>query len=158
MLTGPFLDAGKDGDSGTLTSPAHPDGGVQDALDAGSAAETSLSPDAGTWLAPASTTLLHGRVVGKGTRDPIEGASVAVDRRPVAETRPDGFFDAIVTPGKHRLHVQCPGFAPQDLAVDLPLSEPLRILLQPADHGAPPAQTQLVKFSRITVCRQVKMP
>jgi hypothetical protein len=134
-LAGPFPDGGKDADTSTLSSPAYPDGGVQDSLDAGPAAETSPSPDAGTLATPVSTTLLRARVVGKGTRDPIEGASVAVDGRAVAETKPDGSFEAAVTPGRHRLHIQCPGFESENLAVDLPQSEPLRILLRPAERG-----------------------
>ena len=82
-----------------------------------------------------STTLLRVRVVGKGTRDPIEGASVAVDGRAAAETGPDGFLEAVVPPGRHRLHIHCPGFELEDLVVELPRAEPLRILLRPAEHG-----------------------
>jgi len=127
VLVGPFPDGGKGDDSGTLVAPAHSDGGVQDSGDVEPAAEPSPSPDAGT-------TLLRARVVGKGTRDPIEGASVAVDGRTVAETASDGFFKTSVTPGRHRLHIQCPEFQPEDLVVDLPRAEPLRILLPPAEH------------------------
>ena len=133
VLAGSFPDGGQDEGTGTLASPGFPNDGVPDSVDAGPAAETS--PEAMTIATPVLTTLLRGRVVGKGTRDPIEGASVAVDSQAAAETRPDGSFEAAVTPGRHRLHIQCPGFESEDLAVDLPRAEPLRVLLRPAERG-----------------------
>ena len=83
----------------------------------------------------AETVLFHARVVGKGTRDPVEGATVVADGRVAGETAADGSIAAVVTPGKHRLLIRYPGFEPEDLEVDVPQPAPLKIFLRPVERG-----------------------
>jgi hypothetical protein len=130
-------DGGGDNDAGTVARAANLDAGVGDSIDAGEATESApdSSPDAEASQAPGPTAFLRGRVVGMGTRDPIEGASVVADGRVAGETRSDGSLAVAVTPGKHRLHIQFPGFEPEDLVVEMPRSEPLQIYLRPAERG-----------------------
>jgi hypothetical protein len=97
------------------------------AVDAG-AVETSapsdLAPagvDAGAPDAPpagqvAGLLKFSGKVLARGTRRPLVGASVSIavgdGTRASSETGSDGGFVLEVLPGQHQLRVQCPGFVP----------------------------------------------
>ncbi|HVY39149.1 MAG TPA: carboxypeptidase regulatory-like domain-containing protein [Polyangia bacterium] len=97
------------------------DAGTDAAVDA-SAAPDGAWPDGGaalsdaaalTAVVPAPTALatvrLGGRVLEKGTRNPIGGAAIAVDGRAAAETDGDGRFDLNVPVGDHTIAVQIAG-------------------------------------------------
>jgi hypothetical protein len=100
--------------------------------DAGVAAEVGVDavPDAGAPPPPPpppapkvvepARVRLTGRVLSKGTRRPLGGASISIDAVPAAEADFDGNFEAQVLPGRHRVQVQHPGFEPLEQAVDAP--------------------------------------
>ena len=84
-------------------APASPDGGTRDAQPA--------KEDLG-----AALVKLAGRVLARGTRQPLVGAQVSIavgdGTRADGETKPDGSFALAVLPGTRQLRVQSPGFEP----------------------------------------------
>ncbi len=91
-------DAGLDGS----TDAPRLDGGPAE----GGAAVTDA---AGAPSTPAPTVRLDGRVLEKGTRDPIVGAAIAIDGRVAAQTGRDGRFELNVPAGEHTITVQLAG-------------------------------------------------
>jgi hypothetical protein len=95
------------------------DGGASDgpaAADGGAPPAPSL-PEA----APPRARL-GGRVLSKGTRSPLGGASITIDAVPATETDADGRFEAPVAPGRHRVQVQHPGYEPFEQVVEAPVA------------------------------------
>jgi len=96
-----------------------PDERTADAGDVSSDASAPIA-DAGTsdaLPAPGAGRLpFSGRVLARGTRQPLVGASVSIavgdGTRASGETGSDGGFVLEVLPGEHQLRVQCPGFVP----------------------------------------------
>jgi hypothetical protein len=85
------------------------DGGV---LEAGPEVAPEATPPAPP---PAVETVrLSGQVLAKGTREPLVGASIAVDAVPRAEAGEGGRFEVEVPAGRHRLQIQHPGYEPVD--------------------------------------------
>lgn len=71
--------------------------------------EAPAIPDAG----PTDLAQLKGRVMSKGTRDPVAAASLFVDDAgtPQAETGPNGEFELLLSPGPHHIEVRAPAHA-----------------------------------------------
>jgi hypothetical protein len=67
---------------------------------------------------PAQRVRVRGRVLAKGGRDPLGGATVTVGLAFETETQADGRFEIEVPPGPHRLQVQFPGYEPADIPVE----------------------------------------
>jgi hypothetical protein len=108
-------DATDAGEAPALTDagPASADGGAIDA--------SPVKPNA---QAPSAAMVkLAGKVLARGTRQPLVGASLAIavgdGTRASTETDSDGGFTLEVLPGEHQLHVQCPGFVPTTRTVTL---------------------------------------
>jgi hypothetical protein len=97
-------DAGVDGAAGDLAVPGMPDAGVDH------------PPD----LPRAPTVLLRGVVLGRGTREPLAGASLTIDAVPGGETDGQGRFDLEALPGTHHLQIQQPGYQPLQVVVRAP--------------------------------------
>jgi hypothetical protein len=118
----------------------HADAGV-DGDNADSPGESAVRGRDGGWRGDAQpvdalpAVDLRLLVTGQGTRDPVPGASLLVDGHAVAESDPDGFMSASLAPGRHRLRIQCPGFATEALVVDLPLVDRLQVRLRPSEGG-----------------------
>jgi hypothetical protein len=100
-----------------------PDGGPVDGGDGAAPADVQVAAEAGA-LGPSEAgpaprpalVKLAGRVLARGTRQPLGGALLHVGvgdgTTADAETGADGAFAVGVLPGKHNLRVQCPGHAP----------------------------------------------
>ena len=106
------------------------DGGAEPADSLPDAGEVSSSPDSAPTSADggaldvlpirqiqvANLLKLSGKVLARGTRQPLVGASVSIavgdGTRASDETGPGGSFVLEALPGEHQLQVQCPGFAP----------------------------------------------
>ena len=80
--------------------------------------------------------VVQGKVLARGTRQPLAGASVRIGAGEGTETAADGSFTLAVTPGTHPLRVQCPGYQPlsQPLVVS-PGGAPLIVRLEPRTSG-----------------------
>jgi hypothetical protein len=95
-------------DGGAALSPALSDA-VPAGVDAGAADALPASQVAGLLK-------FSGKVLARGTRQPLVGASVSIavgdGTRASGETGSDGSFVLEVLPGQHQLRVQCPGFVP----------------------------------------------
>jgi hypothetical protein len=104
------------------------DAGVADA-----APVAIIAPPAAA--APARTGRVVGRLLSKGTRVPVVGASLALETVTVGETDGSGDFDVSVPCGPQRLTVLAAGFEP--LAVDVAAcaadTGPLTLRLTPDD-------------------------
>jgi hypothetical protein len=90
-------------------SIATPDG---DAADAGAADARDAAPDGAALDAsspPDPEGLLRGRVLEKGTRRPLAGASITLDAAPAGETDATGRFELSTRPGPHHVQIQLPG-------------------------------------------------
>jgi hypothetical protein len=89
-------------------APARSDAGAADVLPAGQVA---------------GLVKFSGKVLARGTRQPLVGASVSIavgdGTRASGETGSDGGFALEVLPGSHQLRVQCPGFVPTTRQVTL---------------------------------------
>src|ERR1017187_9776570 len=108
-------DATDAGEAPALTDAGPPsaDGGAIDA--------SPIKPNA---QAPSAAMVkLVGKVLARGTRQPLVGASLAIavgdGTRASTETDSDGGFTLELLPGEHQLHVQCPGFVPTTRPVTL---------------------------------------
>jgi hypothetical protein len=110
-------DAGQGPDASTATPAA----GNPDALPA-----ERVAPPA----APAARLRVSGRVLARGTRDPVAAASLLLDAHEAGETGEDGGFSLEVTPGPHRLQVQAPGFDPAEVPL-VPGAGELLVRLNP---------------------------
>jgi hypothetical protein len=127
----------------TLASDAGaPDAGVTDALTAdatGTDAARAAVPSA-----PVPRHRLEGRVLARGGRRPVAGATVLVDVTPVADSDATGRFWADVPCGRQHVSVQAPGFdvgfVERDACAD---TSPLVVRLAPR-AGAASYQTVVV--------------
>jgi hypothetical protein len=127
-------------DGGNLPAESILDGGVADGpviLDAG------VGDDAATAVpAPApprpSLAKLEGRVLARGTRQPLPGALVQIGvgdgTTASTETGPGGSFSVEVFPGAHQIRVQCPGYAPVASQVMVP-TKGFVVRLEPRIEG-----------------------
>jgi hypothetical protein len=126
------------------------DGGVVDAQPPGEAPDVvpDHQGDAGVVEAspaspaPSQTTrvTIEGRVLAKGTRQPLAAALVHVavgdGTSASAETTSSGSFAVEVLPGSHAMRVQCPGYEPLALQIDASSqSKGLTVRLEPRATG-----------------------
>jgi hypothetical protein len=122
---------------------ASPDGGVDVVEPAPSSRDEAA--DAG---APSARGLLRGRVLEKGTRRPLAGASLTLDAVPAGETDARGGFELRAPPGAHHVQVQAPGHEVVDRRVEVAEGAPEELFRLPprltgeryettvhADHG-----------------------
>jgi hypothetical protein len=112
------------------------DGGGQPA-EAG-AREVAPQPPAPAPAAPVAVEAvrLAGRILARGTREPLAGASITVDAVPVTEAGADGRFEVELVPGRHRLQIQHPGFEPTDESLEVSRAMPERLYrLMPRQTG-----------------------
>lgn len=71
---------------------------------------------AGNTVAAQTRVVVEGRVVERGTGNPVANASVELDGQPIATTSTTGQFQFDrVTPGGYSMHVAGLGYAPADL-------------------------------------------
>jgi Carboxypeptidase regulatory-like domain/TonB dependent receptor/TonB-dependent Receptor Plug Domain len=135
----------------TFLSALSLDGGPElPAQDAGAdtlAPASELPPDAGmaeaepvAKVSAPARLKLAGRVLARGTRQPLVGALVHVGvgdgTSASVETEAGGAFSIEVLPGSHPLRVQCPGFAPLTREVTVPIdSAELVVRLEPRVEG-----------------------
>jgi hypothetical protein len=108
------------------------------ASDAGAEAGADALPDGGVAEAGADATpapapaplppgvMLRGRVLAKGTREPL-AAAVSLDGVPRADAADDGRFQMEVPPGRHHLQIQQPGYEPVDEALEVTAGMPERL-------------------------------
>lgn len=68
---------------------------------------------------------IRGRVLAKGTREPLVAAAVTWGLEVVAETDEAGRFSVKLPPGRHRLQVQQPGYEPLDVRVAAVAGRPM---------------------------------
>ena len=122
-------DAGVDSRDGPITPDAGaPDGGGPDA-----AAPAPPAPPVGHVV---------GRILAKGTRAPVAGASLTADVNEVGATDAHGDFDVAIPCGHRRLTVQAPGFDRLTTEVDVcdDALKPLTLRLAPSS-GRPSFET-----------------
>jgi len=110
------------------------------------------------------TGRLTGKVIAKGGKKPVAGASLVIDEDELANTDAHGGFSIEVPCGPKALAIQAPGFELTTVTVDacVPPPEPLVLRLVPADDGeayqsvvqAKPAQPAI----RITEQELTKTP
>ena len=96
---------------------ASSDGGAPDAPDARDAAPGDAAVDASS--PPPEGARLRGRVLEKGTRRPLGGASITVDAAPAIDTDATGRFELPVRPGPHHVQIQLPGYDLVDRRVEV---------------------------------------
>jgi len=118
------------GEDGMLSDAASAsfDGGVSDALQA-------KEPSSNAGLVS-----FKGKVLARGTRQPLVGAQVSLGvgdgTLASCETRSDGSFVLEVLPGTRQLRVQCPGFAPATRQVTIAATTgDLVVRLEPRTDG-----------------------
>jgi hypothetical protein len=85
---------------------------------AGAAGGTGVAAP-GFSASPPPLATLRARVLARGGRVPLPGASVAVDGQAMTEAGEDGRFVLELPPGRHRLTLQYPGHDPLETTVDL---------------------------------------
>jgi hypothetical protein len=118
--------------AGPLAADAAWDAGAGDAAPAAApdaaAAVQEAGPQEAAPAAPAPETLLPlaGRVVAKGTREPL-AAAISVDGVPQTDADEDGRFRLALLPGPHRLQIQQPGYDTIEDAVVVGTATPDRI-------------------------------
>lgn len=121
------------------------DGGVAspDALPAAGGLDTGQPGDAGapevaaapSQAGPVAVTLA-GKVLARGTRQPLPGAMVHVGSGEGVETAGDGSFTIEVAPGDHPLRVQCPGYEPLTRKITVVAGgQPIVVRLEPRVVG-----------------------
>jgi hypothetical protein len=115
-------DAAGDADAGATAVDAGSDaarGGLDGGVDATAAGDAAAPGDAAAEAAPPATAPLRGRVLEKGTRRPLSGATVAIDGIAAGETDADGKFELRVAPGRHHVQIQTVGHEMTDRPVDV---------------------------------------
>src|SRR3954471_6449201 len=101
------------GDAGIAAAPPAPRPRI-------SPPAASPSMDAGAVpVAPAPLVSLEGTVLEKGTRHRLAGASVTIDAVSSGETDESGSFIASLSPGRHTVEIQLPGYDLVREAVDV---------------------------------------
>jgi hypothetical protein len=112
------------------------DGARPDAAAPAPSSDAAPSPPAATTAAPAPRVRLRGRVLERGTRRPLAGASITLDAAPVGESDRDGRFEADVAPGPHHVDVQVPGHEPLSRRLEIAGGAPEELFrLQPRQTG-----------------------
>ncbi len=76
-----------------------------------------------------------GVVLARGSRDPILGATIVLDALVVGETDEAGRFTIDLSPGKHRLQVQAPGFELGEMTIGPGAPGALTVRLSPRTSG-----------------------
>ena len=145
-------------DAGVLdagVAEAGGDGGARDgAVDGGETRDRAMprASDGGRAdglvadrAAPPPTGRVAGRVLAKGTRAPIRGASLAAGVADVGETDARGDFAVEIPCGHQRLGVQAPGFERLTIEVDVcgAPQAPLTLRLTPSAAG--PAYETIIR-------------
>ncbi len=77
--------------------------------------------------AAAPTFVVSGRVLSRGTREPLPGAEINFSGQLVGETDADGRFSISLPPGRQRLQLQQPGFDPADVFVEVGADDGARV-------------------------------
>ncbi|HEY5090399.1 MAG TPA: carboxypeptidase regulatory-like domain-containing protein, partial [Polyangia bacterium] len=112
-------DGGADARADLSWAEAAPDADADaGAADAGDASPPPAAPDAQPPLPPTPEVALRGRVVERGSKRPLVGASIKVDATPAATTDGEGRFELSVAPGPHRLEIQLAGQATLNARVE----------------------------------------
>ena len=131
-----------------LAADAGPGGASPDAgpPDAAAARDAGQIPDAGapdtlaplSPIPPAPAGRLTGRVLARGTRAPIVGASLATQAGPLGDTDARGNFDVAIACGRRPVTVHALGFEQLVLALDgcAAPALPLTLRLTPNGSGA----------------------
>ena len=131
----PFAAPPGAGGTGVPPTPAAPDGPPT----ISAPAEPAVPEQAPPAPLPAAlpTGHLQGRVMAKGGRDAIAGASVVSDLADLGLTDEQGYFTGAVPCGPHRLVVQSPGFEEGTVTIDacVPTPDALVIRLVPASNA-----------------------
>ncbi|MBW2560552.1 MAG: carboxypeptidase regulatory-like domain-containing protein [Deltaproteobacteria bacterium] len=101
---------------------------------------------------PAPTYAVTVRVFDGSTREPIPGAEVLMDGKPVGTTGPDGTLRVERVPeGRHRFEARARGYQPRAVGVDVPASLSVGIGLEPAPPApAPVVAGDIVKINYST--------
>lgn len=96
-------------------------------VDGGTDASTDVSPaptmEPTPAPAPPATVSFRGRLFGRGTGEPLVGATVTLGLEALAESDAAGRFAVTLSPGTHRLQIQQPGYEPLDLIVEAKAGE-----------------------------------
>jgi len=121
-------EAADGGDTSTAPAASEPPPAAVDAPEPVAVAPLPLAPPMGH---------LQGRVMAKGGRDFIAGASVVADLADLGLADEQGYFNGEVPCGSRRLSAQAPGFDPATVIVDacVPAPEPLVLRLLPASNA-----------------------
>jgi hypothetical protein len=113
------VDGGAEPGAHSADAPGATDTGEAAAIaDAGPPGADGGASDVSPARPPPGAALvkLSGKVLARGTRQPLVGASLSIavgdGTRANTETGSDGAFSLEVLPGEHQLRVQCPGFVP----------------------------------------------
>jgi len=145
VLLGLFLLAGAEaGVAAVVADAGRPDAPEASGPDGGAASPDAGAAEAGnpetTVPAPPVPPVGHvtGRVLAKGTRAPVAGATLATDQGPLGESDSAGAFDAQLPCGRRHVMVQAPGFEPlaTDVEVCAPNAAPLLWRLLPDGTGS----------------------
>jgi hypothetical protein len=104
----------------SLAGPVLADSGAP--ADAGTPADAgpvgSPPPEVRPPPPPVPTVTLRGRVVARGSREPLGGVSISIDTVAAGETDADGRFEVRCLPGRRAVQVQSPGYAPLQVTLD----------------------------------------
>ena len=131
------VDGGNESGDRTVDAGAVESLGLADAAPAGADGGTA---DALPVRQVARLLKFSGKVLARGTRQPLVGASVSIavgdGTRASSETGSDGSFVLEVLPGQHQLRVQCPGFVPTTRPVTMAAdAEDFVVRLEPRTEG-----------------------
>ncbi len=132
-------DAGADAAS---VEVAGPDAGVGDArageARADDARTTVVSPPRPPVAAPVPVTVpVTGVVLAMGSADVVPAVGLAVDGQPAAETDGEGRFQLRLTPGRHTIQVQHPGYLAFTEAIDVDATAGAALTLRLVPTRAP---------------------
>lgn len=121
---------GPDADAAPVVAPM--DGGFPDAGEPAPEATSPAPPSP-----PVPLVKVEGRVLARGTRQPLSGALVSVGgEENGVETAIGGGFTLELAPGTYPMRVQCPGYQPLVRSLTVPLGKhPLLLRLEPRSRG-----------------------
>jgi hypothetical protein len=118
-------DAGGGADAGAVDARA---GAYDASADAG---DVVVRVEAPRPPPPPPTVPITGVVLAMGSADVVPAVGLAVDGMPAAETDGDGRFQLRLTPGRHTIQVQHPGFLPFTEVFDTGKAAALTLRLTP---------------------------
>jgi hypothetical protein len=96
-------------------------------------------------IVPPPVGRVAGRVLAKGTRAPVVGASLTADVTDVGATSADGGFDVEIPCGRRRLSVQAPGFERLTTEVNVCDGNETRLTLRLTPDASLPAYETVVR-------------